>query len=386
MCALVWTGGPRSLSSEGLFAPIFVPDALLEAVSGRAWLQAMLDAERALALAAGVEGVAEACDASLYDLAAIAREGRRAGNPVEPLVRALRERSGVEDVHRGATSQDILDTAAMLVARDARRLILAELDGVAAACAALAQEHRETVMAARTLLQQAVPTTFGLKAAGWLLATLRARRILLAWRPTAQLGGAAGTLALLGDRGVEVLRTYAAELELEEPTVPWHVERGPVRDLVGALAETALACGKIAVDVLLLAQTEVAEVRVPPGGGSSTMPHKRNPVGAVLARACARQVSALVANFGWEHEHERAAGAWHAEWEPLSNAIALTGGAVTHVRETLDGLEIDPGRMRDNLRPETLSEAGRDLRPEEYLGSAGSFVERALDLYRQESP
>jgi 3-carboxy-cis,cis-muconate cycloisomerase len=371
------------LSFESLFRAIFVPDDVREAVSGRAWLQAMLDAERALAAASGVEGVAESCDASLYDVEALAREGRAAGNPVEPLVRALRERSGVAEAHRGATSQDILDTAAMLVARGARALILAELDTEARACAALADRHRSTVMAARTLLQQAVPTTFGLKAAGWLVGLLDARRRLVAWQPVAQLGGAAGTLSLLGDRGLDVLAAYARELYLAEPALPWHASRAPVRELVTALEAVAGACGKIGLDVVLLAQTEVAEVTVP-GGLSSTMPHKRNPIAPVLARACARRVNALAATFASEHEHERAAGAWHAEWEAVSDLLALTAGAVTHVRRTLEGIEVDADRMRANLRAETLSEAAREVRPDEYLGSADAFVDRALARFREE--
>jgi 3-carboxy-cis,cis-muconate cycloisomerase len=371
------------LSSE-LFAPTFVPDELREAVSGRAWLQALLDAERALAVAAGVEGVAEFCDAALYDVDAIAREGRAAGNPVEPLVRALRERSGVAEAHRGATSQDILDTAAMLVARDARVLIVRELDAAARAAAALADEHRRTVMAARTLLQQAVPTTFGLKAATWLVGLLHARRTVLAVKLHAQLGGAGGTLALLGDRALDVLRVYSQELDLVEPIVPWHTIRGPVRELAGALDVVAGAAAKIALDFALLAQDEVAEVHVPPGGASSTMPHKRNPVEAVRARACARRAHALVAVFTGEHEHERAAGAWHAEWEPLGELLALTGGAVAASRALLEGLEVDAERMRANVRPETTSEAGRKVAPEEYLGVADAFVDRALGWFRED--
>ena len=372
------------MTSDELFAPIFVPDELREAVGGRAWLQAMLDAERALALATGVEGVAEACDASLYDIDTLAHEGRRVGNPVEPLVRALRQRSGAEGAHGGATSQDILDTAAMLVARKARTLIVSELDAVARACASLAEEHRSTVMPARTLLQQAVPTTFGLKAAGWLVGVLDGRELLLKWEPVAQLGGAAGTLGLFEERGLDVVAAYARELDLAEPTLPWHASRGPVRRLVSTLATVADACGKIALDVVLLAQTEVAEVRVPPGGVSSTMPHKRNPVAAVLAQACVRRVLALVTTFTWEHEHERAAGAWHAEWQALSDVLALTGAAATHVREMLESLDVDAERMRANLRPETLSEAQRGVAPEEYLGSADALVERALERYRRE--
>jgi 3-carboxy-cis,cis-muconate cycloisomerase len=379
------------LSSDELFDRIFVPDALREAVSAQAWLQAMLDAERALALASAQAGVIEraeadaiatACDASRYDVTRLAAEGRAAGNPVEPLVRALRLASGVERAHWGATSQDILDTAAMLVARRARELIVADLDGAARACATLAESHRGTVMAARTLLRQAVPTTFALKAATWLVGLLHARRCLLAVKLHAQLGGAGGTLALLGDRGLDVLHSYSEQLRLVEPIVPWHAIRGPIRELAGALDVVAGAAAKLALDVALLAQDEVAEVTVPPGGVSSTMPHKRNPVGAVLARACARHAHALVSAFGAEHEHERAAGAWHAEWKALGELLALTGGAVAAARTLVEGLEVDGERMRANLLPETTAEARGDVEPEDYLGAADGFVDRALGWFR----
>ena len=372
------------------FAPIFVPAPLREAVSDEAWLRAMLEAERALAQAeAGVGVIPEVGDevfaADGFDAAALALAGRDAGNPVEPLVRALRERS--EHVHHGATSQDILDTAAALVARKASALVESELDGVARACARLADEHRASVTAARTLLQQAVPTTFGLKAAGWLVGTVHARQRLAAARLPAELGGAGGTLASLGDRGIDVLRAYSEQLNLPEPVLPWHTRRLPIAELGAALAVAAGFCGKIALDLELLAQTEVAEVREPGGGRSSTMPHKRNPVGSVLVRACAEHVHAAAGVLlRVEHEHERAAGAWHAEWKALSDALAYTGGAAARLRETLDGLEVDVERMRANVRAETLSEAERfasDARePEDYLGAANAFVDRALDFYR----
>lgn len=371
------------MSSE-LFGPIFVPDELADAVSARAWLQAMLDAERALAIASGVDGVAEHCDAALYDLDALAREGRAPGNPVEPLVRALRERSGVAEAHRGATSQDILDTAAMLVTRSARALIVRELDGAARGCARLAEEHRATVMAARTLLQQAVPTTFGLKAAVWLVGLLHARRTLVGVKLHAQLGGAGGTLSVLGDRALEVLQAYARELDLVEPVVPWHTIRGPVRELAAGLDIAAGAAAKIALDIELLAQDEVGEVIVPAGGVSSTMPHKRNPIAAVRARACARHAHALAATFTGEHEHERAAGAWHAEWQALGELLVTTGGALAATRELVEGLQVDAARMRANVRPETTSEAGSDIAPEDYLGVADAFVDRALGWFRED--
>ena len=373
-----------------------MPAALRDAVSDAAWLRGLLAAELALAAAEARTGVLtqDAADAVLvacggvFDLEMLAEEGRRVGNPVEPLVRALRERA--PHAHWGATSQDVMDTAAALVARDATRLIAAELDGVAGACADLAARHRVTVMAARTLLQQAVPTTFGLKAAGWLVGVAHARERVAAARLPAQLGGAAGTLAALGDRGMAVLRAYAEELDLPEPVLPWHTRRLPLAELGAALAVAAGFLAKIALDVLLLAQTEVGEVREPADGGSSTMPHKRNPVGSTLARACAlrAQAAASVLVSALAQEHERAAGAWQAEWEALSDALALTGGAAAWMRETLAGLEVDGYRMRENIRPETFSEAAsfgiEATQPDDYLGAADAFVDRALEAYRKE--
>jgi 3-carboxy-cis,cis-muconate cycloisomerase len=296
-------------------------------------------------------------------------------------------------VHFGATTQDVLDSAAMLVARRALEPIREQVDGVAAACARLAEAHRDTPMAGRTLLQQAVPTTFGLKAAGWLDAVVEARASLTAVVLPAQLGGAAGTLAPLGEQGVEVLRLFAEELGLAEPTLPWHAQRAPVGRLAGALAGTAAACAKIGLDVVLLAQTEVGEVSEGSGGASSTMPHKRNPVQAVLARACARGVRAQVAVLAaGEHELERAAGAWHAEWGALSEALALTGGASAAIRECLDGLEVHTERMRANMTPDLLAERDAFLESgvisrsdDDYLGSATAFVDRALARYRSAS-
>jgi 3-carboxy-cis,cis-muconate cycloisomerase len=353
------------------FDALFVPDALREAVSDEAWLARMLEAERALAAAQGIE-----LDVGEIDVSELVEQGRKAGNPVEPLARRLRERN--PQAHRGATSQDILDTAAALVARSATRLIDGELDGVAAACARLAEEHRTTVMAGRTLLQQAVPITFGLKAASWLVGVVHARGRLAAAKLPAQLGGAAGTLSTLGDQGVDVLREYASALELPEPVVPWHTRRLPVAELGAALAVAAGFVGKIALDVVLLAQTEVGEVREREGGPSSTMPHKRNPVGATLARACAlrAQAEAGLLISALAQEHERAAGSWHVEWGALSSALAYTGGAAASLRRALDGLEVDVERMRTNISPEILGD-------EDDLGAAGSFVDRALDFYRR---
>ena len=383
------------------FSAIFVPADLADAVSDRAWLAAMLQAESALARAeatAGVIGaetaaaIVAACDESLYSAAQLGIDGRAAGNPVEPLVRAIRGRVGEPDaagVHHGATSQDILDSAAMLVAKRAVGLVDEAVAGAAGECARLAAEHRHTVMAARTLLQQAVPTTFGYKAAGWLVGLVQTRTRLAAVATSlpAQLGGAAGTLAALESDGVEVLRLYASELGLREPTVPWHTIRIPVAELAGALAAVAGVAAKIARDIVLLAQTEVGEVSERDPGRSSTMPQKRNPVAAVLAEACARHAranAAILLESGVQ-EHERAVGAWHAEWHALTTALAATGGAAASVRRSLAGLEVDVERMRANISPATLAEAARfgvdASRPEDYVGSVDAFIDRALALH-----
>jgi 3-carboxy-cis,cis-muconate cycloisomerase len=376
-----------------LFGPMFIPDALREALSDEAYLAAMLRFEAALALVearAGVipqdaaDAVVAACDPARFDIAAIGRAAVSSATPVVPLAKALREASSY--AHWGATSQDALDTATMLVARDALSLIRAELDGVAAAAARLAEEHRDTVMAGRTLLQQALPVTFGLKAAGWLVALLDARRRLLSAPLAVQFGGAAGTLAALGDAGPQVLAGLEEELGLEEPDLPWHTARGRIGELAGALAVAAGALGKAGTDVVLLAQTEVGEVTEASGGGSSAMPHKQNPAAAVRARACAQQAvaaaSALLAAAAG-HEHERAAGAWQAEWLPLRAALGFTGGAAAALRESLEGLQVHPERMRENLDPVLIDELPD---PGGELGSAGVFVDRALERYRREVP
>lgn len=348
------------------FSAIFVPQELREAVSDRAWLQGMLDAEHALARAGAAVGlvpedaatrIGEACRAELYDPEHIAAEGRAAGNPAEPLVRELRAAVGDETagyVHLGATSQDIVDTAAMLVCRRATELVLAELDRLADGCAALADAHRSTPMAARTLLQQAVPTTFGLKAAAWLATVLEARRRLATVREerlAAQLGGAAGTLAALGDEALEVVRLYAEELALAEPLLPWHTNRQRVAELGAALDGVAGAAAKVGRDIVLLAQSEVGEVAEASAGRSSTMPQKRNPVRSTLAVACARLANAHAGVLlgGLAHEHERGVGGWHAEWEALSGALAFAGGAAAAAADAVAGLEVDTGRMRANL-------------------------------------
>ncbi len=379
------------------FGPIFVPDEVRGAVSDAAWLAAMFEAERALANASALVGVvpadaaariAEACEPEGLDLDAILVAGRAVGNPAAPLVGALRERVSPDAarwLHFGATSQDIVDTAAMLVAREATRLLCDQLDGVAAACARLAEEHRSTPMAGRTLLQQAVPTTFGAKAAGWLVGVVIPRDRLRAVRWHAQLGGAAGTLAPFGVHGPEVAVAFANELDLHPTLVPWHVHRGPFAMLGALLDAAAKACAKVALDVVLLAQTEVGEVAEAAGGDSSTMPHKRNPAQAVLARACARLVHANAGVLAeGEHEHERAAGAWQSEWTALTEALAHAAGAAAAIRRSLEGLEVFPDRMRENMRPELYSERDRlGLDDPDYLGATSAWVDAALARWRE---
>jgi 3-carboxy-cis,cis-muconate cycloisomerase len=354
------------LTSSVLFGTLFVPDSLRGAVSDRAWIAAILEFEAALAEAEAQAGlipgdavapIAAACDPERFDPEALGHEARAAGNPVVPLVRALTEAVGGEAsryVHWGATSQDAMDTAAMLVSRRALALIDEDLDGLAAACARHADEHRTTAMPGRTLLQQALPTTFGLKAAGWLCAIEDARRQLGAVPLTLELGGAAGTLASLAPESIRVLGSLAEELELEEPLLPWHTSRTRLGELGAALAVACGALEKIARDITLLAQTEVGEVAEPAGGGrggSSTLPQKRNPIGSVLAIACARRVrgEASILLGAMAQEHERAAGAWHAEWEALDGALAYSGGAASALRGVLEQLDVRPQRMRENL-------------------------------------
>ncbi|MDP9849604.1 3-carboxy-cis,cis-muconate cycloisomerase [Streptosporangium lutulentum] len=436
-----------SSATGGLFSGMFARGGATPEVSDAAWLAAMLDVEAALAAAQAAIGLVpaevapaleDACRPELFDIAELGHGAARSGNPVIPLVAALRERVTPElrrFVHYGATSQDINDTASMLIARRALVPILADLSACADACARLAGEHRGTVMAGRTVLQHAVPVTFGLKAAGWMSALDRSRAGLSEVRLPVQYGGAAGTLSVLGDRGHEVTPLLASRLELSEPVIPWHTDRTPVAELACALGTASGTLGKIATDVKLLAQTEVGEVAEPtaPGrGNSSAMPHKRNPVGAMSVLACVQRVPGLVASVlgGMLQEHERATGPWQAEWETLGELLRLTGSAASWLREVLEGLTVDAARMRANLdatrglmmaehvvtrlggtpqarklvdaacaraadgrltlREVLLADPGVDLTPEEidaaldpasYLGSALTFVDRALDVH-----
>lgn len=365
----------------GLLSPVRVGTPVAAAVGDTAWLQAMLDAEAGLARAQARLGtvpaeaarvITGAARAELLDTVAVARAARETANPVVGLVAAFtavvagRDPAAAEYVHRGSTSQDVLDTGTMLVCREALGLIRADLGRTARALGRLAAGHRDTPMAGRTLALHAVPTTFGLKAAGWrrlvLDAQERIERILREGLPVS-LGGAAGTLAGYleyagpdrpADYDARLTAAYADELGLHRPELPWHSLRTPVADIAAALALTTGALGKIAVDVQSLARTEVAELAEPPvagRGASSAMPHKRNPVLSTLIRSAALQVPALasVVQQCMLAEDERSAGAWHAEWQPLREALRLAGGAAGCAAELAEGLVVRPQRMRTNL-------------------------------------
>jgi 3-carboxy-cis,cis-muconate cycloisomerase len=348
--------------SHPLLGPLAGVDQVDAEVSDHALLRAMLDCEEALAEAGAAAGVvpaeaagaiAEVCRSGSFDLVQLGRDAQSAGNPVVPLVRAIGEQVPVEArpwVHHGSTSQDILDTALLLCV--GRALDAADPSAASAACAELVQSHRTTLMAARTLGQQAGPTTFGLKAAGWLTGLDQALTRLGSVRSSlpAQLGGATGTLAVFGAAGPAVIEEFAARLGLR-PASPWHTNRQPILELAAALGGVVDACAKVALDVTLLAQTEVGEVTEGASGGSSALPHKQNPVGSVLITAIARRMPGLVASLyaAGVHEHERATGAWHAEWEPLRELARLAGSASVRTARLLSELRVHPEKMRANL-------------------------------------
>ena len=436
---------------------LFSTAEMAAALSLEAHVRGMLAFEAALALAEARAGIipldaaniiAGNCKEDLFDVAALYREAQVAGTPAIPLVRMLTSQVGDDAkkfVHWGATSQDAIDTALMLQMRDGIDLLVNGLLDVCAVCERLAEQHRYTLMAGRTLLQQAVPITFGLKAARWLVMAVRQVYALRERRKRSlavQLGGAAGTLASLGDTGFQVVDLLADELGLPAPDLPWHSERDRITEIAGTLGVVAGAMTKIASDVTLLAQTEVGEASegtMPGKGGSSAMPQKHNPVDAAFAIASARlaigEVSVILS--AMTQEHERAVGGWQAEWVALPNLFRYTSGAVEHVRGMISGLQVDPARMSSNLelahglimaesltmalaphvgKPEaqrivktlcdravrsgmylrevvleeepvlsilSLEEIDRALNPGTYLGSTDVFIDHALASYRE---
>lgn len=327
-------------------------------------LRHMLAFEAALARAEAATGVipgaaaeAIAAAASSLDAGQLLADSGDGPVAVTAMVRALTAAVPPEArgyVHWATTTQDVVDTATVLQMRDGLDVLERELRAVGAACATLAERHRATPMPGRTFLQHATPITFGLKAARWLAMVVRQVHRLRRVRDdeiALQLGGASGTLAPLGDRGGEVAVAVGRELRLPVPDLPWHAERDRVANIAGAVGVVAGAMSKISGDVLLLGQSEIAEAAEAAGGGSSTMPQKRNPTDSVAAIAAARlaQAALPVILAAMAHEHERAVGGWQTEWVAVPDLFRHTGRAVVHVRRLLETLEVDVARMRSNL-------------------------------------
>ena len=355
-----------------LFDSLFRSEEVEQALSSRACVQGMLDFEAALARAEARAGVIPPsaaaaipaqCKAELFDLTILAHGAKLAGNAAIPLIKELTHRVAQADkdasryVHWGATSQDAIDTGFILQLRQALRLIATDLERLIAALAELATKHRSTLMVARTWMQQALPSTFGFEVAGWLDGVARARTRLREAEQRAivlQFGGAVGTLAALGTKGQDVARYLSAELRLPLPNIPWHAQRDRMAEVATVLGICAGTLGKIVRDISLHAQTEVAEVFEPAGqgrGGSSTLPHKRNPVTCAAVLAASLRVPGLVSIIltAMTQEYERGLGGWHTEWETLPEIVSLTAGALHHLAEIAPELEIDAAKMRENL-------------------------------------
>jgi 3-carboxy-cis,cis-muconate cycloisomerase len=351
---------PAEFFSTPEMTAIFSPEAIVRSMLAFEAALARAEARAGVIPPRAAEVITNACREERFDVRALYGEAALAGTAAIPLIRMLTERVNEEAkryVHWGATSQDAIDTALVLQLREGLDLLSGELRVIAARCAELAELHRGTPMAGRTLMQQALPITFGLKAARWLglvtrqiqrLQEVRGRALVL------QFGGAAGTLASLGDAGVRVADLLGEELGLAVPDLPWHAERDRIAEIAAALGVLAGAMAKIATDVLLLRQTEVGELgetAVAGKGGSSALPQKRNPVDATMALAAARLAigEVPVVLGAMAQEHERAAGGWQAEWAAVPALFRTTAGAVSHVREALATIEVEPDRMRANL-------------------------------------
>lgn len=347
-------------------------EPLSEIFSDGSVLQAMLKFEAALASvqarlgiipSPAADAIASVARVDNFDLTSLARDTLRAGTPGIPLAKALTEKVRALDaeaakfVHWGATSQDAADTALVLLLKQTQPILMTDLLRLEKALDDLSGEHEGTVMLGRTLLQAAPPITFGLKAAGWLAAIRRSRIRLegcFAEALVLQLGGASGTLASLAHRGLEVARELASELDLKCPDAPWHAHRDRLANLMCSCGVLTGSLGKMARDISLLMQnevTEVAEPAVPGRGGSSTMPHKRNPIASTITLAAANRLPGLVANFlsGMVQEHERAVGGWQAEWTTVTDIIQATGLAAESMAQVAEGLTVDANRMRQNI-------------------------------------
>lgn len=354
---------------QGLLEPIFVTETMAKAFGDKALVQSMLDVESALAEAEAelglipwdhIASISEACRSEDFDISAIGIEAAAAGNPVIPLVKALTAKvpeDAAGSVHWGATSQDILDTALMMMMRDGLQIIIGDLARTIEAGIGLAETHQGALLPGRTFMQHALPIPFSHKVATWLAGLVSARvstRRILAQDIALQFAGAAGTLASLGDKGVAVRGLLAIKLKLNEPHISWQGERSRVASIGAGLGLVSGTVSNIATDILLMSQSEIGEAQEPAAegrGGSSTMPHKRNPVAMAAIRANHRRTCGLVASLlmAMEGEHERSAGAWSAEWETIRDLFRLCGGGVHMLADVLEGLEIYSDRMLANI-------------------------------------
>jgi len=359
---------PISVLESSIFKDMFGTQAMRSVFDDQATVARYVETEVALAVVQGrlgiipeqaAQAIAERADASKIDLPVLKAETEIVGYPILPLVHQLAKICGPEGeyLHWGATTQDIMDTATVLQVRDALELVEKDLEAVDALLAGLAERYRDTPMAGRTHLQHALPITFGYKAAVWLLAIRRNRERLEQLKPrvlVGQLGGAAGTLASLGDQGMAVSAALMEELQLSSAPITWHVARDGLAEAVQFLGLVTSSLGKIALDVMLMMTNELGEAFEPfvkGRGASSTMPQKRNPISCELMWSAAKTVRqhAGLALDAMMHDFERATGPWHVEWSAIPEAFVLTAGALSQAKFMLAGLEVDVQRMRQNL-------------------------------------
>lgn len=353
---------------SAIFKPLFTDEEIAALLSDAALVRALVEVEVALARAEARVGVIPTkaaeqiakVDADKVELAALTHGTVRSGFPIIALVQELRKQVGAEAapyIHWGATTQDIMDTACVLQVRSAIKVLRSRLGEIARHLSDLADRHRDTVLAGRTHGQQALPITFGLKVASWIAPLVRHAERLVEISPrllVLQFGGAAGTLAALGDKGLRVAHELAKELKLNVPVMPWHVQRDSIAEFAGWLSLVTGSLGKMAQDIILLAQTEVGEAgeSAETGrGGSSTMPQKSNPITSELILAAARTNAALLSAMHQAQiqEHERATHGWQVEWLTLPQMILLTGGALKHALYVAQNLQVDAAAMRANI-------------------------------------
>jgi 3-carboxy-cis,cis-muconate cycloisomerase len=353
---------------SAIFTALFTDEEISDVLSDGAFVRALVEVEVALARAEARVGVipAQAAEqmtkatADKVNIAALAKGTSRSGFPIIALIQEIRKQVGpdaAQFVHWGATTQDIMDTAWVLQLRSAIKVLKARVGEIARCLSALADRHRDTVLAGRTHGQQALPITFGLKVASWIAPLVRHIERLVEISPrllVVQFGGAAGTLAALADKGVRVTEELAKELKLEVPVMPWHAQRDNFVEFAGWLSLVTGTLGKMAEDIILLAQIEVgeaAESAEEGRGGSSTMPQKSNPITSELILAAARTNASLLSamHHAQIQEHERATHGWQLEWLSLPQMIVLTGGALKHALDLAQNLQVDAARMRANI-------------------------------------